>query len=113
MRKVIGFIYDNRDWFSLLSAVILSITLLNTNDSPNIQIIRGKANSAFAVFFTPANWLKDIGALKNENINLKDALSKGADRGIFLRDDEFKNLDILSLGKVFQYALKNEKFVLT
>ena len=41
---------------------------------------------------------------------VKDALSKGADRGIFLSDDAFENLDILSLAKVFQSALKEEKF---
>ncbi|MFL3050721.1 MAG: rod shape-determining protein MreC [Candidatus Neomarinimicrobiota bacterium] len=72
MRKIIGFIFDNRDWFSLLSAIILSLTLLNTNDSSNIQIIRGKTNSVFAIFFAPGNWLKDISTLKNENINLKN-----------------------------------------
>ena len=41
---------------------------------------------------------------------VKDALSKGADRGLFLRDDAFNNLDILSLSKVFATALKNENF---
>ena len=39
---------------------------------------------------------------------VKDALSKGADRGLFLRDDAFDNLDILSLSKVFAAALKDE-----
>mgnify|MGYP006137775249 FL=1 len=41
---------------------------------------------------------------------VKDALSKGADRGLFLRDDVFNNLDILSLSKVFSAALKDENF---
>ena len=41
---------------------------------------------------------------------VKDALSKGADRGLFLRDDAFDNLDILSLSKVFAAALKDENF---
>jgi len=41
---------------------------------------------------------------------IKDALSKGADRGIFIRDDVFNNLDILSLAKVFASAFKDEKF---
>ena len=42
---------------------------------------------------------------------VKDALSKGADRGIFLRDDAFENLDILSLAKVFQSALKEKNLI--
>ncbi|MBC8311805.1 MAG: electron transfer flavoprotein subunit beta/FixA family protein [Candidatus Marinimicrobia bacterium] len=41
---------------------------------------------------------------------VKDALSKGADRGLFLRDDAFNDLDILSLSKVFGAALKDENF---
>ena len=41
---------------------------------------------------------------------IKDALSKGADRGLFLHDDAFNNLDILSLSKVFATALKDENF---
>ena len=41
---------------------------------------------------------------------VKDALSKGADRGLFLRDDAFDNVDILSLSKVFAAALKDENF---
>ena len=41
---------------------------------------------------------------------IKDALSKGADRGLYLRDDAFNVLDILSLSKVFVAALKDESF---
>ena len=41
---------------------------------------------------------------------IKDALSKGADRGLYLRDDAFNVLDILSLSKVFVAALKDEDF---
>ena len=41
---------------------------------------------------------------------LKDAMAKGADRSIFLSDSQFDNLDILTLGKVFASALKDEKF---
>ena len=41
---------------------------------------------------------------------LKDAMSKGADRSIFLSDSQFDYLDILSLAKVFASALKDECF---
>ena len=36
---------------------------------------------------------------------IKDALSKGADRGIFLRDDKFDHLDILSLSNYYSVYL--------
>ena len=41
---------------------------------------------------------------------LKDALAKGADRGIFISDSSFENLDILSLGKVISSSLEKENF---
>ena len=41
---------------------------------------------------------------------LKDAMAKGADRGIFLSDSQFDSLDILSTAKVIASALKDENF---
>ena len=41
---------------------------------------------------------------------LKDAMAKGADRGIFLSDSKFDSLDALSIAKVFASALKDENF---
>ena len=41
---------------------------------------------------------------------LKDAMAKGADRGIFLSDSKFDSLDLLSIAKVFSSALKDENF---
>ena len=41
---------------------------------------------------------------------IKDALSKGADRGIFFNDAKFLNQDVLTLAKIFASILKNEKF---
>ena len=41
---------------------------------------------------------------------LKDALAKGADRGIFISDSSFDSLDILSIGKVIASALEKENF---
>ena len=41
---------------------------------------------------------------------LKDAMAKGADRGIFISDSKFDGLDILSIAKIFSSSLKNEQF---
>ena len=41
---------------------------------------------------------------------LKDAMAKGADRSIFISDDQLEKLDILSIAKVFVSVLKNENF---
>lgn len=41
---------------------------------------------------------------------LKDALAKGADRALFLRDDAFDALDSLGVARAFAAALKDEAF---
>ena len=41
---------------------------------------------------------------------LKDALAKGADRALFLRDDAFEPLDSLGAARAFAAALKDESF---
>ena len=41
---------------------------------------------------------------------IKDALAKGADRGIFVSDPQFTNLDTLANAKLFSVVLKEENF---
>jgi len=41
---------------------------------------------------------------------IKDALSKGADRGIFIENDTNDEYDILNLSKIFNKTLKDENF---
>jgi electron transfer flavoprotein beta subunit len=41
---------------------------------------------------------------------IKDALSKGADRGIFIENDTDDEYDILNLSKIFNNILKDENF---
>ncbi len=41
---------------------------------------------------------------------LKDALSKGADRAVFLHDEAFTSLDSNALAKVFTAALRDDQF---
>tara|TARA_B100000945_G_scaffold318070_1_gene322143 strand:+ start:4473 stop:5252 length:780 start_codon:yes stop_codon:yes gene_type:complete len=41
---------------------------------------------------------------------IKDALAKGADRGIFISDNDYQKYDILTVGKIFYEKLKDENF---
>ncbi|MEE2877006.1 MAG: rod shape-determining protein MreC [Candidatus Neomarinimicrobiota bacterium] len=74
MRRLLGFIFDNRDWFSLFLALAFSLSLLRNNDSQNVQIIRGKLNSVVSIFFRPVNWVKGIGTLREENTTLESRI---------------------------------------
>jgi len=48
----------------------------------------------------------------NENTKqvLKDALAKGADRGIFISNDSIEKSDILTIAKIIAATIKNENF---
>ena len=50
--------------------------------------------------------------LGNENAKqvLKDALAKGADRGIFISNDSIEKSDILTIAKIIATTIKNENF---
>ena len=74
MRRLLGFIFDNRDWFSLFLAVIFSLSLLSNNDSPNLRILRGQVNSVVSILFGPVNWVKGIGTLREENAALESRI---------------------------------------
>jgi hypothetical protein len=74
MRRLLGFIFDNRDWFSLFFAVIFSLSLLSNNDSPNLRILRGQVNSVVSILFGPVNWVKGIGTLREENAALESRI---------------------------------------
>ena len=67
MRRLVGFIVDNRDWFFLTFSVALSLLLLSNNESPDVQILRGKVNSVLSVIYAPGNWVQGIGTLREEN----------------------------------------------
>ena len=71
MRKLFGFIVDNRDWFSLTFSIALSLFLLSNNESPDVQILRGKFNSVLSVIYAPVNWVQGIGTLREENDALR------------------------------------------
>ena len=67
MRKFFGFLRDQRDFAVLFLAIILSLFFLFSNESSQIQILRGKVNTAFAVLYSPVLWIKGINELRAEN----------------------------------------------
>lgn len=72
MRKFIGFLYEYRDYFALVFAVIFSLYFLFSNESREIQILRGKANNLFSVLSRPVIWVKGINELRTENELLRE-----------------------------------------
>jgi len=71
MRRFLGFLVERKDYVSLILAVIISITLLSSDESEEIRIIRGKTNDVLNVLYSPVQWVRDINILKRENEILK------------------------------------------
>jgi rod shape-determining protein MreC len=55
-----------KDHLSLILAVFISITLLFTNESKDIRLLRAKANDFFAVLYAPMAWVRALGTLEEE-----------------------------------------------
>jgi len=67
MRRFIGFLIERRDYVTLVFAVVFSLYFLFSNESREIQILRGKVNNLFYVLYRPVIWVKEINELKAEN----------------------------------------------
>lgn len=67
MRRLLGILYEWRDYFSLLFAVTISLYLLFSKDVKQVQILRAKANTVFSVLYSPVVWVEGINELKTEN----------------------------------------------
>ena len=72
MRRFLGFLYERRDYVALLLAVIISLFSLKSSESPEIQILRGKANAIFSVLYSPVRWVRGINELRLENELLRE-----------------------------------------
>ncbi|MFQ6616555.1 MAG: rod shape-determining protein MreC [Fidelibacterota bacterium] len=76
MRGLLGFLYERRDYVVLLIAVSLSFTLLSSNQSPSIQILRGKINTVFSVVYSPVLWVRGVTRLRAENALLREKVTQ-------------------------------------
>ncbi|MFQ6608783.1 MAG: rod shape-determining protein MreC [Fidelibacterota bacterium] len=67
MRRLLGFLFEAKDFVSLVLAISVSLVLLSSDDSEDILIIRSKVNDILTVLYSPVQWVRDINTLKTEN----------------------------------------------
>ncbi|MEE9166084.1 MAG: rod shape-determining protein MreC [Candidatus Neomarinimicrobiota bacterium] len=72
MRRFIGFLHERRDYVVLIISIGFSLYFLSSDESSEVQIIRGKANSFFSVLYRPILWVRGINELRTENELLRD-----------------------------------------
>jgi len=74
MRKIIGYILDNRDYFIFLIIIIISILLITNNDSQNIQTIKSKFGFVNYYINLPKSFYNNILSLKEKNKFLNERI---------------------------------------
>lgn len=91
MRRVIGFLQERRDYVVLILSLIVSLYFLFSNESREVQILRGKANSFFSVLYRPLMWVKGINELRTENELLREKVMQLALLNSTLLKYEYEN----------------------
>ena len=92
MRDIYTLIIRNKDHLLYFFVFFLSLSLLFNNESPNVLLIRAKANDRFSKLYSPIVWYKN-------NINLQNEIN-------FLRE---KNIQLsLKVDDLLQSGLQNE-----
>jgi len=74
MRKIIGYILDNRDYFIFLIAIIISILFISNNESQNIQTIKSKFGFVNYYINLPKSFYNNILSVKDKNKFLNERL---------------------------------------
>ena len=72
MRNIYLALIRQRDHVVFILAIFVSLSLILTNDSRDIAILRGKANDIFAVMYTPVSWLRSMVIIEEEAAMLRE-----------------------------------------
>ncbi len=72
MRNIYLALVKQRDHVAFIFALLISFTLILTNESQNISIIRGKANDLFSRFYQPVAWLRSMTIVESEAAVLRE-----------------------------------------
>ena len=72
MRSLYLVFLKYKDHFVFFLAVILSLSFLLRNDSPNIYLIRGKFSDFFSFINYPISWVKNMSQLQHETQLLRE-----------------------------------------
>jgi rod shape-determining protein MreC len=66
MRKIYLALIRQRDHLVFLFAVIISLTLIISNDSQDVAIFRGKVNDIFSFIYKPVSWFRAMAVVDEE-----------------------------------------------
>lgn len=72
MRNIYLALIRQRDHVVFFIAFLLSFSLILTNDSRDIAILRGKANDFFAVLYQPVAWIRTMTFVEDEAALLRE-----------------------------------------
>lgn len=71
MQNLISFIYNAREYFILLFALIVSLILISSNDNPQVRSLRGSVLDAFHIIQKPLYVIADLNVVRKENKKIR------------------------------------------
>jgi len=70
--KVIRFLIDLYEYFLLVFLIIISLSILMHNESPQTRVLQGEISDVFAFVHYPRIWINELSNLMEENQELKE-----------------------------------------
>jgi len=71
MQNFISFVYNSREYFILLIALLISLILISNNDNSQVRAMRGSVLDAFQFLQKPLYLLADLNVVRKDNKKIR------------------------------------------
>ncbi len=72
LKKIYNFFFDFQDYLVFMILLIISLSILLSNENPDIRIFQGDITSVFKFIHYPSKWINTLSGLVDENKNLAE-----------------------------------------
>jgi len=71
MQNLISFIYNSREYFILIIALLVSLILISNNDNRQVRAMRGSVLDTFQIIQKPLYYLADLNVVRKDNKRIR------------------------------------------
>lgn len=71
MQTLISFIYNTREYFVLIFALLISLILISSNDNIQVRAMRGSVLDSFHIIQKPLYYLADLNVVRKDNKRIR------------------------------------------
>lgn len=107
MQNLISFIYNSREYFILLIALLVSLILISNNDNNQVRAMRGNVLDVFQIIQKPLYHIADLNVVRKENKKIRQ---KNIDLSILISNLNEAKLENERLRLLLDFKSNVEKF---